>query len=145
VHDRGAGGLAGRVAPHAGQKGDAVKLRTLALAMVFAAPLAATAVAGPVWAQSEDERQANPSDGTHFKCQEGADLVAKFDTRGARLVAIVDAGEGAHALPIRPWTGGPAVLTWTDGQRTLTWSPGVQIMWMDGGTHRMCGRAGHHH
>ena len=54
-------------------------------------------------------------------------------------------GYGPHALPGRPWTGGPLVITWSDGQRTLTWSPGVQIMWMDGSTHRMCGREGHHH
>ena len=101
---------------------------------------AAAMLAGPILAPG-----AAPADGAHFKCQEGADLVARFDTEGARLVAIVDAGQGAHALPIRPWTGGPAVLTWTDGQRTMTWSPGVQIMWMDGDTHRMCGRPGHHH
>jgi hypothetical protein len=37
------------------------------------------------------------------------------------------------------------VLTWSDGQHTLTWSPGVQIMWMDGATHRMCGRDEHKH
>ena len=114
---------------------------------MLAAPLAMSALAtsGPARAQSDDDHPPNPSDGTHFKCQEGADLVARFDTRGARTVAIVDAGEGAHALPLRPWTGGPAVLTWTDGQRTLTWSPGVQIMWMDRSDHRMCGRAGGHH
>lgn len=118
-------------------------LRAFALAATACVALAAP---GAVLAQQPDENhQLNPADGTHFKCQDGADLVARFDTRGARLVAIVDAGEGAHALPIRPWTGGPAVLTWTDGQRTLTWSPGVQIMWMDGGEHRMCGRAGGHH
>jgi hypothetical protein len=117
-----------------------VKLRALALAVVMAACVAAP---GPVLAGPEDGGQKTP-EGTHFKCQGAADLVARFDTRGARLVAIVDAGEGAHALPIRPWTGGPAVLTWTDGQRTLTWSPGVQIMWMDAGDHRMCG-GGHHH
>ena len=66
--------------------------------------------------------------------------------RGARLVAVVDDGQGPHALPIKPWDGGPVQLTWSDGQRTLTWSPGVQIMWMNGdGAHHMCGREGGHH
>ena len=61
-----------------------------------------------------------------------------------RVATIIQHREGPHALPIRPWDGGPVRLTWSDGQRTLTWSPGVQIMWMDGGAHRMCGRAGGH-
>lgn len=138
----GPGATAGALRP-SGLKGDVVKFRALALAALLAVPVLAP---GQVLAQQPDlDHQPNPADGTHFKCQEGADLIARFDTRGARLVAIVDAGEGAHALPLRPWTGGPAVLTWTDGQRTLTWSPGVQIMWMEGGAHRMCGRAGGHH
>jgi hypothetical protein len=121
------------------------------LAFALAAAVVAPSARGPApapsvtWAaQGPAPAEAAESTGTHFKCQEGGDLVAHFATQGARLVAIVDAGEGAHALPIRPWTGGPAVLTWSDGQRTLTWSPGVQIMWMDGGAHRMCG-GGHHH
>jgi hypothetical protein len=85
-----------------------------------------------------------PPLGTRFKCDDGQDLIARFVSQDARLIAIVDSGDGLHALPIRPWTGGPAILTWSDGQRTLTWSPGVQIMWMDGATHRMCGRGMHH-
>jgi len=82
---------------------------------------------------------------TRFKCADGGELHARFANRDARLVAIVDNGDGPHALPIQPWAGtGPVRLTWSDGQRTLTWSPGVQIMWMDGSIHRMCGR-GHQH
>ena len=82
---------------------------------------------------------------TRFKCQDGGELTARFAITDARLVAIVDSGDGSHALPVQPWTGGPVVLTWSDGQHTLTWSPGVQIMWMDGATHRMCGRGEHKH
>jgi hypothetical protein len=82
---------------------------------------------------------------TTFKCQDGGDLTARFATRDARFVAIVDAGDGPHALPAVAWTDGPVKLIWTDGRRTLTWSPGVQIMWMDGQVHRMCGRGEHRH
>jgi len=110
--------------------------------------LALAAAAGPSWAQPE-RPEAIESDQaparTTFKCEGGGDLTAQFASRDARLVAIVDAGDGPHALPIRPWTEGPAKLTWTDGRRTLTWSPGVQIMWMDGASHRACGRAEHRH
>jgi hypothetical protein len=82
---------------------------------------------------------------TAFKCQGGHDLTAQFASRGARLVAIVDAGDGPHDLTYVPFTGGgPVKLTWTDGVRTLTWSPGVQIMFVDASGHRMCGR-GHNH
>ena len=105
------------------------------------------AAAVPSLAQAQPREPTQPAiaAGTRFKCQEGGDLLARFDTRPAGLVAIVDAGEGPHDLPIRPWDGGPVRLTWSDGQRTMTWSPGVQIMWMDGEAHRMCGGAGHHH
>jgi len=109
---------------------------------------AACAAPGAAFAQSDergDPAAAPPAAGTRFKCHEGGDLVAYFDSRPAGLVAIVDAGEGPHVLPIRPWDGGPVRLTWSDGRRTMTWSPGVQIMWMDGEAHRMCGRAEHHH
>ncbi len=81
---------------------------------------------------------------TRFKCHDGADLTARFDAHGPKLLMIVDAGDGPHALPITPWDGGPVRLTWSDGQRTLVWSPGVQIMWMDGAQHRMCGGGMHH-
>ncbi len=81
---------------------------------------------------------------TAFKCEGGGNLTAQFTNRDAKLIAIVDAGDGPHALPIRPWDGGAPKITWSDGRRTLTWSPGVQIMWMDGASHRMCGSAGHH-
>ena len=125
------------------------KRATAALAaglLLASAPLGA-------WAQSLDRedpdfgRERTSEAGTRFHCQDGGELIAHFETTKARFVAVVDAldGYGPHALPSRPWTGGPVVITWSDGQRTLTWSPGVQIMWMDGSTHRMCGRAGHHH
>jgi hypothetical protein len=127
-----------------------MNLLAIALAAAVVAPSAqapssqASAPAPNVTRTATPTPEEAAQAGTHVKCQEGGELVAHFATQGAKLVAIVDAGEGAHALPIRPWTGGPAILTWSDGQRTLTWSPGVQIMWMDGDAHRMCG-GGHHH
>jgi hypothetical protein len=124
-----------------------VVLAALALAAVVAGahspavPTAASsASAAPVWT---DETPAETPP-TRFKCQQGADLTARFDARGPKLLMIVDAGDGPHALPITPWDGGPVRLTWSDGQRTLVWSPGVQIMWMDGAEHRMCGGGMHH-
>jgi hypothetical protein len=128
-----------------GLEGDAVDHRVLAPAALVAALLTAAAPGLALAQQPAGERAGlTPVAGTRFKCQEGADLIAHFDTQAAGLVAVVDAGEGPHALPIRPWDGGPVRLTWSDGQRTMTWSPGVQIMWMDGVAHRMCGRAGGH-
>jgi hypothetical protein len=125
-----------------------------ATAAMFAAGLT-IAAAAPLgaWAQAgggEDPdfgRDRTSAAGTRFHCQDGGELIAHFETDNARFIAVVDAldGYGPHALPARPWTGGPVMITWSDGQRTLTWSPGVQIMWMDGDAHRMCGRAGHHH
>lgn len=122
--------------------------------MVFAALALAAVVSGahpatpapnaPAWTETQVREEPAEAPATHFKCQEGADLVARFDARGPRLLMIVDAGDGPHALPIRPWEGGPVRLTWSDGQRTLIWSPGVQIMWMDGAEHRMCGGGMHH-
>lgn len=121
-----------------------MKLSVCAAALALAGLVATPGLA---WTQplADNDAASQPTAGTRFKCQEGGDLVARFDSHGARLIAIVDAGEGPHALPIQPWTGGPVQLTWSDGQRTLTWSPGVHIMWMDGGEHRMCGREGGHH
>jgi hypothetical protein len=120
--------------------------------ILSAAVLAATGISlaapGVALATPEETTQAQAqSSYTRFKCQDGVDLVAQFDSRGARLVAIVDDARGPpHALPIQPWDGGPVQLTWSDGVRTLTWSPGVQIMWMNGdGAHHMCGREGGHH
>ncbi|THD62342.1 hypothetical protein [Phenylobacterium sp.] len=128
-----------------------MQILALALAAVVGAAHPAPSVAGgaapaadATWTETRDG-EAAPAPGTRFKCQTGGDLVAHFDTRGPRLIAVVDAGDGPHALPIQPWDGGPVQLTWSDGARTLTWSPGVQIMWMDGGEHRMCGREGGHH
>ena len=111
--------------------------------------LLASVAPSAAWSQTQggEDEAADGRAGTRFRCQDGGELIAHFETSKARFVAVVDAldGYGPHALPSRPWTGGPVVITWSDGQRTLTWSPGVQIMWMDGATHRMCGRAGHHH
>lgn len=119
-----------------------LQFRTVALAAALSLASLVPAFAAPLDGQPGQE--VMPA--TRFKCQDGGELTARFDTRGARLVAIVDDGQGAHALPIKPWTGGPVQLTWSDGARTLTWSPGVQIMWMDNaGAHRMCGREGGHH
>jgi hypothetical protein len=129
-----------------------VQILALALAAVVGAAHPAPSAAGgtapaadSAWTETHDGEAAAPAPGTRFKCQTGGDLVAHFDTRGPRLIAVVDAGDGPHALPIQPWDGGPVQLTWSDGARTLTWSPGVQIMWMEGGEHRMCGREGGHH
>ena len=110
-----------------------------------AALLLGLAIAAPAAAQPLG-RPADPAPSiTRFKCQDGGDLTAQFASRDARLVAIVDGGDGPHTLATVPWTGGPVKLTWSDGVRTLTWSPGVQIMWMDGASHRMCGRGEHRH
>ena len=124
-------------------------LAALALAAVAAgghlsakpAPGESLAPAGSAWT---DETAAAEVPPTRFKCQAAGDLTARFDARGPKLLMIVDAGDGPHALPITPWDGGAVRLTWSDGQRTLVWSPGVQIMWMDGAEHRMCGGGMHH-
>jgi hypothetical protein len=124
-----------------------VVLAALALAAAVtsaASSPTSSASATPPAATWTDETAAAQSPPTHFKCQAGADLTARFDARGPKLLMIVDAGDGPHALPITPWDGGPVRLTWSDGQRTLIWSPGVQIMWMDGAEHRMCGGGMHH-
>lgn len=115
--------------------------RTLVALSAASLVLSGSALAQPPGETSPEGRPTS----TRFKCQDGGELSARFAIADAKLVAIVDSGDGAHALPVRPWTGGPAVLIWSDGQRTLTWSPGVQIMWMDGDAHRMCGRGEHKH
>jgi hypothetical protein len=104
------------------------------LALVAVAALALTGAAAP----SEEPALSR------FKCMDGPDLTAQFATRGTRFGAIVDAGDGPHFLPARPWTDGPVKLTWSDGRRTLTWSPGVLITWADGGIAKVCGRSGGH-
>ena len=81
---------------------------------------------------------------SRFKCEDGPDLTAQFAMRGARFGAIVDAGDGPHFLPERPFTASPVTLTWSDGRRTLTWSSGVRITWTDGGAPMSCGRSGGH-
>jgi len=103
------------------------------------------ATAGPATAQPKAHDHAVMPAVTRFKCADGGDLTAEFASRDARLVAIVDSGDGPHTLATVPQTEGPVRLTWSDGKRTLTWSPGVQIMWMDGAAHRMCGRGSHEH
>ncbi|MBL8555072.1 MAG: hypothetical protein JNL41_12390 [Phenylobacterium sp.] len=108
----------------------------------LSAKLAALAVALPAPALAADA--ALPAI-TAFRCEDGGNLTAQFSSQGAAFVAIVNAGDGPHALTYVPFVGGgPVKLTWTDGARTLTWSPGVQIMFQDARGHRMCGR-GHKH
>ena len=83
---------------------------------------------------------------SHFSCEDGPHLTAHFAMRGTRFGAIVDAGDGPHFLPERPFTASPVKLIWSDGRRTLTWSPGVTITWADGGAPKTCGRTfGHKH
>ena len=120
----------------------------LAVAPLAAAALAPAALAAAALAAGADAQPREPRplpDRTTFKCQDGRDLTAEFASRHGAFVAIVDAGDGPHALPYRAPDPGPVKLVWSDGRRTLTWSPGVQIMWLDGTAHRMCGRAGHRH
>ncbi len=112
----------------------------LSAALGLALAAATTPPAGSSAPQADDP----PPAVTRFKCEDGQDLTAQFVSRNAGLVAIVNSGAGPHALPLVPWDGGEIRLTWSDGLRTLTWSPGVQIMFMEGRTHRMCGRGGGH-
>lgn len=87
----------------------------------------------------------NGPEGSVFSCQGDRRLLARFVMVRSTPTAIVDVGEGPHALALAPWTGGEPRVTWSDGVRTLVWSTGVQLMWMDGPTHLACGRAEHHH
>jgi hypothetical protein len=118
-------------------------LRPLILAATLAAS-AAAAQAQPAWRTGEEAMADRAAGVTRFKCSDGGDITAQFATENARLVAIVDAGFGPHALPLEPWNGGPAKIIWTDGMRRLVWNPGVQITFDEGPTHRMCGRDGGH-
>ena len=113
-------------------------------ALIFAALVAATPGASRTVIEPT-ERDAPPPAQSAFACADGLGFSARFATRDAKLFAIVDAGDGPHALPLQPWDGGAARITWSDGVRTLQWNPGVQIMWMDGAGHHMCGRSGGHH
>ncbi len=114
--------------------------------ILLKAGLVLALVSAPTLSRAQSAAEATPPPAvTRFECQDGGELRARFATRDEQLVAIVDSGDGPHALPVTPWSGGPTKLTWTDGQRTLTWSPGVQIMWMEGAVHRMCGRGEHRH
>ena len=103
-------------------------------------PLLALALTGA--AEAPDDLTAR----SHFQCEDGPALTAQFAMRGARFGAIVDAGDGPHFLPERPFSASPVKLIWSDGRRTLTWSPGVTITWTDGGAPKSCGRTfGHKH
>ena len=83
---------------------------------------------------------------SQFACGEAHKLLARFDGDAKGAFALVDAGDGPHRLALQPWGGGEPEIRWSDGHRSLTWSPGVKLMWMDGPTHLMCGRAeGHKH
>ena len=101
--------------------------------------LASATLLGP--ASLDSTTRASPP--SEFTCGERK-LLARFGPGPAGPVAEVDVGEGPRVLPLAPWTGGEPQVRWTDGRRTLTWSPGVQLMWMDGATHLMCGRAAAH-
>lgn len=81
---------------------------------------------------------------SRFACQDGPTISAHFGMRGTAFGAIVDAGDGPHFLPERPFSASPVKLIWSDGRRTLTWSPGVMITWADGGAPKACGRTGGH-
>jgi len=121
--------------------------KAAAIAVLLAAPLVAPGLAAAQVPSGGDPAVEDKTATSRFRCQDGGDLVARFVTDHGRLVAIVDAfdGAGPQTLTWTPYTGGPVHLTWTDGAHTLTWSPGVQIMWMAADVHRMCGRAGGHH
>ena len=84
-------------------------------------------------------------EGSTFACDGDRQLKTRFESRRAQSFAVVDAGDGPHALPLQPWDGGEPRITWSDGRRTLEWTAGVQLMWMDNGAHLACGRAQHHH
>lgn len=124
-------------------------LVALSALAVMAGPGAALAqVANPYGAMQNDRSRpvaVAVVEGSSFKCEGGRDLLAQFSSRGANIVAIVDAGDGQHVLPLRPWDGGVPVITWSDGPRTLTWSAGVELMYMDGPKHLACGRGEHEH
>lgn len=136
-----AGGTDGRAGSGYAGRLEGEGMRTNRMKTLIGAAVLALASALPAAAQAPAEPP--PAQG-RFKCDNGRDLTAQFASRDAQFVAIVDAGDGPHALPLRPWTGGPAKITWSDGRRTLTWSPGVTIHWTDGGVHRLCGRSGGH-
>lgn len=120
-------------------------LAAMFVAVALPAAQGAAPVPAPTRARPPQHEPTSLETGARFKCQDGGELTARFASQNARLIAIVDSGDGPHALPVVPWEGGPAKLTWTDGKRTLTWSPGVQIMFMEGAQHRMCGRGEHQH
>ncbi len=84
-------------------------------------------------------------DGSTFACDGDRSLRTRFESRRSVSVAVVDAGDGPHALPLLPWDGAEPRITWSDGRRTLEWTSGVKLMWMDGPAHLACGRAEHHH
>ena len=119
-------------------------LLVLALAATTALPALAQAQAPRGLMAAPAQPVLDTATGSRFACEGGGEIKAHFVAQDAKLVAIVDAGDGPHVLPLRPFAGGPAVITWSDGTRTLTWSPSVQIHFMDGRVHKNCGRGGGH-
>jgi hypothetical protein len=84
--------------------------------------------------------------GSQFKCDNGNNLIVHFSTRNAKFYAVVDAGNGPHALLLKPsiMVDDQPEIVWSDGQRTLTWAAGVKLMFMEGPAHVMCGRSHMH-
>lgn len=124
--------------------------KPLYTAKASAADMAKAAAEGGYWSPALADAQATAAaaapklEGSEFACGGDRKLVAQF-TGGPGTAALVDAGDGPHALKLMPWRGGEPSVTWSDGVRTLVWSTGVRLMWMDGATHLACGRAAHHH
>ena len=73
------------------------------------------------------------------------DAPIQIDTGSAPTFALIWLHGDQYKLPNQPPEPGPVQIVWSDGDHSLTWSPGVQLMWMNGVTHLMCGRGGHHH
>ena len=81
-----------------------------------------------------------------FKCQGGTNLLVQFSNSDSKFFVVVNAGDGAHKLPIKPWVDLEPLITWSDGRRKLVWSEGVHLSWSDGGRELSCARAeGEHH
>lgn len=112
--------------------------RAIPLLLIALGASLAPAMADPVAAGSA-------RGGSVFKCDGGRELNFVFANYKEQPAAIIDAGQGAFALPLQPWIPGEAKITWSDGERTLTWTAGVRLMLMDGASHLSCGRGGHQH
>lgn len=86
-----------------------------------------------------------PTSGAEFRCTDGSKLVLSFAGDESGVSALIWLHGDQYKLPNQPPEPGPVQIVWSDGDHSLTWSPGVQLMWMNGVTHLMCGRGGHHH